>query len=255
LIGGLRDPKMSESTHPDSRAPFPTTRWSLVARAGASPSSDARAALDSLCRAYWFPIYAFIRRQGADPEAARDLAQSYFTRLIEKGTLAAADPSKGRFRSFLRTDCAFFLADERDREHAQKRGGGCTVFPLEALDAEDRYLREPADELTPERLFDRAWSLTLLDRVLEQIAAEYAQSGRAALFEHLQVVLTGGPSVSYATLAAQLDTTERAVQTAVWRLRRRYRTILREQITATLDDPTDTNIDDEIRALFAALAR
>jgi RNA polymerase sigma-70 factor (ECF subfamily) len=245
---------MSDLSYGQSQTSFPTTHWSLVARAGGVSSPEAREALDVLCRAYWFPIYAFIRRHGADHEAARDLTQTYFTRLLEKDLLGAADPQKGRLRAFLKTDCTYFLADQRDREWAQKRGGGHTTVPIEALDADDRYRREMADELTPERQFDRTWALTLLDRTLDQLAAEYADSGRSALFERLQVVLTPGPSFSsYAALATQLDMTEGAVQVAVHRLRRRYRTILREQIAATLDNPTDTGVEDEICALFAAL--
>jgi DNA-directed RNA polymerase specialized sigma24 family protein len=212
--------------------------------------------MELLCRAYWFPIYAFIRRRGVHPEIALDLTQTYFMRLLEKNLCVLANPEKGRFRAFLKTDCTYFLADERDRKQARKRGGGRTMIPIEALDAEDRYLGEPADELTPERLFDRTWALTSLDQVLARLAAEYADSGRAELFERLQGVLTGGRrSVSYATLAAQLGTTEGAIQAAVLRLRRRYRTILREQIAATLDDPTDAQVDDEIRDLFTALER
>jgi RNA polymerase sigma-70 factor (ECF subfamily) len=217
-------------------------------------SPDAREALELLCRAYWFPIYAFFRRHGSDAEAARDLTQTYFTRLLEKDLFLVADPQKGRFRSFLKTDCTYFLADQRDRERAQKRGGARAMIPIEALDAEDRYRREMADELTPDRQFDRTWALTLLDRVLDQLAAEYADSGRGAIFERLQVVLTPGSHPgSYAALAAPLGMTEGAVQVAVHRLRRRYRAILREQIAATLDDPTDADVEDEIRALFAAL--
>jgi RNA polymerase sigma-70 factor (ECF subfamily) len=245
---------MSDRSRSESQASFPTTRWSLVARAGGVCSPEAREALELLCRAYWFPIYAFVRRHGADAEAARDLTQSYFARLLEKDLLLAANPRKGRFRSFLKTDCTYFLADQRDRDRAQKRGGDRAMIHIEALDAEDRYRREMADELTPERQFDRTWALTLLDRVLDQLAAEYAGSGRGALFERLQVVLTPdshpGP---YAALAAQLGTTEGAVQVAVHRLRRRYRAILRQQIVATLDTPTDVDVEDEIRALFAAL--
>jgi RNA polymerase sigma-70 factor (ECF subfamily) len=238
----------------ESQASFPTTHWSLVERAGGVSSPDAREALELLCRAYWFPIYAFIRRRGADPEAARDLTQTYFTRLLEKDLLGAADPQKGRFRAFLKTDCSYFLADQRDREWAQKRGGRHTIVPIEVLDAEDRYRREMADELTPERLFDRAWTLTLLDRVLEQLAVEYADSGRRVLAERLLVVLAPGSRLtSYASLAAELGMTEGAVQVAVHRLRRRYRAILREQIAATLDDPTDADVENEIRSLFAAL--
>jgi RNA polymerase sigma-70 factor (ECF subfamily) len=218
-------------------------------------SPDAREALEVLCRAYWFPIYAFIRRLGADAEAARDLTQTYFTRLLEKDLLLGADPQKGRFRSFLKTDCTYFMSDQRDRERAQKRGGGRVTLRIEALDAEDRYHREVADELTPERQFDRNWALTLLERVLDQLAAEYADSGRDLLFERLQVVLTRDSSLTpYAVLAAQLGMTEGAIQVAVHRLRRRYRAILREQIAATLNAPTDADVEDEVRALFNALA-
>jgi RNA polymerase sigma-70 factor (ECF subfamily) len=245
---------MADRSRSESHASFPTTRWSLVARAGGASSPEAREALELLCRAYWFPIYAFVRRHGADAEAARDLTQTYFTRLLEKDLLLVANPQKGRFRSFLQTDCTYFLADQRDRDRAQKRGGELAMIQIGALDAEDRYRREMADELTPERQFDKTWALTLLDRVLDQLAAEYAGSGRGALFERLQVVLTRdtrpGP---YAVLAAQLGMTEGAIQVAVHRLRRRYRAILRQQIVATLDDPTDADVEDEIRALFTAL--
>jgi RNA polymerase sigma-70 factor (ECF subfamily) len=245
---------MSDHSRAESPASFPTTRWSLVARAGGVSSPEAREALELLCRAYWFPIYAFVRRHGADAEAARDLTQTYFARLLEKDLLLVANPQKGRFRSFLKTDCTYFLADQRDRDRAQKRGGERAMIHIEALEAEDRYRCEMADELTPERQFDQTWALTLLDRVLDQLASEYADSGRGALFERLEVVLTPdsqpGP---YAAIAAQLGMTEGAVQVAVHRLRRRYRAILREQIVATLDNPTDADVEDEIRALFTAL--
>jgi RNA polymerase sigma-70 factor (ECF subfamily) len=245
---------MSESSHWKSPASFPSTHWSRVTQAADVRAPDAREALEFLCRAYWFPIYAFIRRHGADPEAARDLTQTYFSRLLEKDLLLAADPRKGRFRSFLKTDCTYFLADQRDRERAQKRGGVRALIPFEALDAEDRYRREIADELTPERQFDRTWALNLLDQVLNQLAAEYAASGRGQFFERLQSALEPGSRVrSYASLAAQLGMTEGAVQVAVHRLRRRYRAVLRKQIAATLGNPTDADIEDEIRALFAAL--
>jgi RNA polymerase sigma-70 factor (ECF subfamily) len=245
---------MSERPDLQSQASFPTTCWSLVVQAGRVSSPDGREALEVLCGAYWFPIYAFIRRHGADAEAARDLTQAYFTRLLEKDLLLGADPQKGRFRSFLKTDCTFFMADQRDRERALKRGGSRVMLRIEALDAEDRYHREMADELTPERQFDRNWALTLLDRVLDLLAAEYAASGREVLFERLQVVLTrDSPASPYAVLATQLGMTEGAVQVAVHRLRRRYRAILREQIAATLNDPIEVDIDDEVRALFNAL--
>ena len=170
--------------------------------------------------------------------------------------MLAADPDKGRFRAFVKTDCTYFLADCRDRERAAKRGGNRTRVPIECLDAEDRYVRQVADHSTPERLFDRAWAVTLLDRVLEQLSAEYEGSGRGALFGRLQVVLTGGGGVvSYAKLADEFGTTEGAIQAAVHRLHRRYRAILRDEIASTLDSPTGAEVDEEIRDLFSALAR
>lgn len=237
-----------------SKAPFPTTRWSRVVAAGDPATPEARAALAELFAAYWYPIYALIRRRGHPADEARDLTQDYFARLLEKGTLAAADPARGRFRSFLRTDCGSFLADRRDRQHALKRGGGLTVVSFDATDADARYRAEPADTLTPERLFDRAWALTLLEGVLDRLAADYAAAGRGAWFAWLRPVLTGGPgAVPYARISAQLGTTEAAVQQAVSRLRKRYRAALRERIAATLDEPDEATIEEEIRDLFAAL--
>ena len=215
---------------------------------------EARAALAELCAAYWFPIYALIRRRGHGPDEALDLTQDYFARLLERGVLASADPHKGRLRAFLRADCGFFLSHHLERGRARKRGGDRPALSIDARDAEGRYLREPVDATTPERLFDRAWALNLLDEVLGQLAIEYADTGRAAQFEALQGALgKHSRQVSYADLAARLGTTEGAVQQAVQRLRRRYRAILRERIAATLDDPDKAAIDDEIRDLFTSL--
>jgi RNA polymerase sigma-70 factor (ECF subfamily) len=226
----------------------------VAARGPAVP--EALDALATLCRDYWYPLYAFIRRSGHDADAALDLTQAYFARLIEKGTLRAADPAKGRFRAFLRADYRFFLAHEREREAAAKRGGDHSLLSIDATEAEGHYLREPSDPLTPDRLFDRAWALGLLASVLEALAREHADAGRSAQFEVLRGVLVEGPrSTPYAKIAARLGTSEAAVQQAVRRLRARYRAILRERIAATLDDPTDAAIDDEIRDLFAALSR
>jgi len=239
-----------------SAARFPTTQWSRVARAGDPAAPEARAALAELCQAYWYPLYALIRRCGYPPEEAADLAQDYFARLLEKGTLAAADPCKGRFRAFLRTDCGFFLADARDRRNALKRGGGAALVAIEARDAEGRYRVEPADELTPDRLFDRAWVLALLDRVMRGLAAEYAAAGRSALFERLEPALSARPDAEpYAMIAARLGMTEAAVQQAASRLRKRYRARLRAEVGGTLDEPDEAAIDEEIRDLFAALER
>ena len=158
---------MNES---DQTAGFPTTHWSRVAHAVNPAEPEARAAPAELCGAYWYPIYAFIRHKGHDPDLALDLTQDYFTRLLETGVLASADHRLGRFRAFLRTDCGFFLSHHDERDRAQKRGGGQAALPIDACDAEGRYLREPADAMMPERLFDRTWALNLLDEVLKQRA-------------------------------------------------------------------------------------
>jgi RNA polymerase sigma factor (sigma-70 family) len=235
-----------------SLAHFPTTHWSRVIAAGILEGSRARESLAALCDAYWYPLYAYIRRRGHPPEQAQDLTQDFFARVLEKGLFAEAAPERGRFRSFLRTVCAHYLANRRDQERAQKRGGGRPHLSIDAADAETRYARELADELTPERIFDRSWALTLLERVLEQLRREYEAAGRSATFEALQVVLTAAAQAeTYATIAAKLGTTEGAVRVAVHRLRRRYGHLLRQEIAATVDNPAE--IDDEIRALLAAL--
>jgi RNA polymerase sigma factor (sigma-70 family) len=243
---------MNESAQP---AGFPTTDWSRVAHAVNPAAPEARAALADLCGAYWFPIYALIRRQGHGPDEALDLTQDYFARLLEQGVLASADHYKGRFRAFLRTDCGFFLSHHHERRRALKRGGDQAALPIDARDAEGRYLREPVDATTPERLFDRTWTMNLLAEVLKQLAREYADTGRATQFEILQGSIgKQARQISYADLAARMGTSEGAVQQAVQRLRKRYKAILRERIAATLDDPDQAAIDDEIRDLFTALA-
>ena len=243
---------MSQPRSEAEHSAFPSTRWSRVVAAADLATPDARSALAELCSAYWYPIYAFIRRKGNDSEKSLDLTQSYFARLLEKGVLAAADRSKGRFRSFLRADCEHFLIDQHRREKALERGGGVGLIPIDAQNAEGRYLFEPADAMTPDRLFDRAWAVTLLGRVLDLLGAEYTESGRAEVFAQLKVVLTEGKgAVPAATLAERLDTSEEAVNTAVHRLKKRYRAILQDQIAATLDDPAQ--VDEEIRDLFEAI--
>jgi RNA polymerase sigma-70 factor (ECF subfamily) len=237
-----------------SRPDFPTTRWSRVARAGDPGGDDARAALAELCAAYWYPIYALVRRLGHSEADALGLTQDYFARLLETPVLAAADRTRGRFRAFLRADCRFFLAGLRDRERASKRGGGRTPLSIDARDAEGRYLVEPVDSLTPERLFDRAWALTLLGRALDGLADEYGATGRAAVFEALRPTLVDHRgAASHAELAARLGLSVAAVQQAASRLRKRYRELLRDEIAATLDDPSDDAVAAEIRDLFDAL--
>ena len=242
---------MNESSPP---AGFPTTCWSRVARAGDLGGADARAALAELCAAYWYPIYALVRRLGHGEADALDLTQDYFARLLEEPVLAAADRTRGRFRAFLRADCRFFLAGLRDRERAEKRGGGRPPLSIDARDAEGRYLVEPADGLTPERLFDRAWALTLLGRALDRLADDYAATGRAAVFEALRPALVDHRgAASHADVAARLGLSVAATQQAASRLRKRYREALRDEIAATLDDPSDDAVAAEIRDLFDAL--
>jgi DNA-directed RNA polymerase specialized sigma24 family protein len=246
--------KMNELFAPESQ--FPTTHWSRVARAVDPSAADARAALAELCGAYWYPIYAFIRRKGHDTDQALDLTQEYFVRLLEKGVLAAADPSKGRLRAFLRTDCGFYLADARDRRDRLKRGGAVAFLSIDAAGAEGRCRLEPAGTLTPELLFDRAWAVALLEQAMSRLAAEYAGSGRADLFERLEPTLTRGPRAEpYATIAKLLGMTEAAVQQAASRLRKRYGALLREEVVATLDGPDEAAVEGEISDLFTALGR
>lgn len=233
---------------------FPTTRWSRIVAARGFVATEAREALAELCSAYWYPLYAFIRRKGHGSEESLDLTQDYFARLLERGNVAFADADKGRFRSFLLTDCSRWLADRRVHDHAAKRGGGALPISIDVRDAEGQYQLEPAHEESPERLFEREWAPALLERVLAELRREYESTGRAASFEVLKSVLEAGSTrVSQAEMAVRLGTTEAAVQVAVHRLRRRYRESLRAAIAATVAD--ESEVDDELIALFAALGR
>jgi RNA polymerase sigma factor (sigma-70 family) len=256
---------VSLSRHPDSsgttstgndipRHPaFVTTHWSVVLSAGRSDSTHARDALERLCRAYWFPIYAFVRRQGHGPQDAQDLTQEFFARLLEKKYFAGVDRSKGRFRSFLLASLKHFLANEWDKARAQKRGGGQALIPIDVKTAESSCGFEPADNSTAEKIFERRWALTLLDQVLRRLREEHVRDGKEKLFEQLKSTLTEtSRSVSYAEIANRLGASEGAVKVAVHRLRQRYRELLRAEIADTVATPGE--IDDEIRNLFAALA-
>lgn len=237
---------------PESGKRFATTHWSIVQAACAPASVEAHEALATLCEAYWYPLYAFVRRRVPNIEEARDLTQAFFTTLLEKGYLQAADQQKGRFRTFLMVACGHFLSKERDRARALKRGGGRAAISLDFGDGENRYLLEPAHLMTAERLFDRRWALTLLDRVIGSLGEEYARAGHKALFEHLKVVLIGEPTgMSYAQMANELGMTEGAAKVAAHRLRNRFRILLRDEIGATVAKPDE--IDDEIKLLFEAM--
>jgi len=246
-----------ENTAPEnnvsSRPVFATTHWSVVLTAGRRDTTRARDALESLCRVYWLPIYAFVRRQGHTTHDAQDLTQAFFARLLEKNSFADADRNRGRFRTFLLAALKHFLANEWDKAHAKKRGGWRVVIPLDASSAETAGGLEPADNSTPEKIFERRWALAVLTQVLRRLRAEHVRDGKEALFEQLKPTLTeASHDVRYAEIAARLGTSEGAVKTAVHRLRRRYRELLRSEIAGTVGDPGE--IEDEIRNLFAALA-
>ena len=242
----------SGESRPGADDQFETTHWSLVLAAG-SDTSRCAAALAMLCEAYWYPLYAFIRRRGHEPQTAEDLTQEFFATLLDKRYLAMADPDRGRFRAFLLTSVKHFLANQRARAQAQKRGGGKPLLSLDFTDAEGRYLAEPSHGLTAERLYERRWALTLLDRVLGQLAAEYEANGQAALFDALRDSLVRPRGTTpYRQIAAELERTEGAVKTAVHRLRRRYRKLLIAEISHTVAPGEDAQ--DEIRMLFTAIS-
>jgi RNA polymerase sigma-70 factor (ECF subfamily) len=231
---------------------FATTQWSLVISAADRTSPRAQQALAELCSAYWYPLYAFVRRQGSSAAEAEDLTQGFFLALLEKEFLAATGPEKGRFRTFLLLCLKRFLANARDRERAQKRGGGRPLVSINRDEAESRYQAEPADAATAERIYERRWALALLDQVLARLEDEYRQSGKSSLFAQLKLYLVADePAARYADVAADLGVTEGAVKVAVHRLRRRYGELLRAEVARTLERPAD--VKEEIQALFAAL--
>lgn len=231
---------------------FSTTRWSLILAASQGSTPEAHEALSSLCALYWYPLYAFTRHQGYSPEDAQDRVQGFFTRLLEKNDLAAVDRQRGRFRSWLLAALKHYLVNEWDREHAQKRGGGQTLISIDGATAEGRYSLELSHDLSPEKLYERRWALTLLEHVLATLAAECARLGKQVLFETLRGTLAGGVEQgAYPQLARELGMTPGAVKVAAHRLRGRYRELLRLEISQTVQHPEE--VDDEIRLLLAAL--
>lgn len=221
--------------------------------AGRKSSPQSEQALEELCRTYWYPLYAYTRHQGHSREDAEDLVQSFFARLLEKNYLDGLRSGKGKFRAFLLAALKHFLANERDRAHRQKRGGGATPLSLDWQDADTRYQIDPADNLSPDKLYDRAWAVTLLERVITRLQDESVAEGKSKLLEHLKpFLMVGKGAIPYAQAAADLDLSEGAVRVAVHRLRRRYRELLRDEIAQTLSQPDQ--IDEELRALFSAFA-
>lgn len=235
------------------RARFATTRWSLVIATRQPDSPDAVAALSSLCQSYWYPVYAFIRRNGRSEDEARDLTQSFFTRVLEKNYIKDADRNRGRFRTFLLASVSHFLANEEKAGRALKRGGGAVHLSLETDDEERRFSYEPPDLDSPDRVYDRRWAHAVLDQAMARLTAHYTESGRLEWFARLRPMITGDDPGPQSQLASELGMTNAALRVAIHRLRRRYADTLREVIADTVDGPA--SVEDELRSLAAAVSR
>ncbi len=249
---------MSGYTPSNSKLPgagrFATTHWSVVMAAGRPKSASYQQALETLCKTYWFPLYAYLRRHGCDSSRAEDYTQAFFAGLLEKHGLRLADPKRGKFRSFLLGSLKHFLSNERARARAKKRGGGRKVISLDFENAESQYAREPRDELSPEKLFERSWALTVLAQTMARLQAEAVGTNKQEQFERLKVYLTAEKgSIPYHDVAAELGMAEGTVRVAVHRLRRRYKELLRDEIAQTVT--SEEQIDEEIRHLFTALGQ
>ena len=224
----------------------------MVVSANSSDTTSAHDALSRLCQTYWYPLYSYVRRRGHSADDSQDLTQEFFARLLQRRWISNADQEKGRFRSFLLAAMNHFLADEWDKARAQKRGGGISTIPLQFDTAETRFGNEPADNLTPERSFERKWALTLLELVLTQLRTEYQADGRGELFAHLTPCLVGERMAQpYAALAKRLGCSEGTIKAAVHRLRQRYRQLLRDEIAQTVTAPEE--VDEELHHLFVVL--
>lgn len=242
----------ADDANRDNRRGFRTTHWSVVHAAAGEDSAAARGALGTLCETYWYPVYAFIRRSGHDPDAARDLTQGFFARLLEKRDIAGAEPARGRFRAFLLGAVRHYVANERDRDRALRRGGGEALLSIDYQDADRRYAGEPADRDTPERLYFRSWAAALVRRATEGLRADYGARGQGELFDALRpALLSDETDLPRRDLARRLGTTEDAVNVALHRLRRRFGRRLREEAAETLADPAEAG--DELRSILAML--
>lgn len=236
----------------DRAVDFKTTHWSVVLAAGGTTSPGAAAALEQLCRKYWYPLYAYVRRQGHNPEDAQDLVQEFFFRFLRQRSVRRADRNRGRFRTFLLSSLKHFLINEWSKANREKRGGGRPLISLDADESETRFLAEPADHRSPDKAFDRQWAMVILDRVMAEVQAEFAVGDRGWVFDELKPLLMGEESeISYAELAPRLGMTHGQLKVNVHRLRRRYREVLRKEIAQTVDEPGV--VEDEIRELVAAL--
>lgn len=234
------------------RYAFATTRWSLVLAAGGTNEDQAADALENLCRAYWHPLYVYVRRRGYAPEDAQDLTQEFFRRLLARGDIVVAKPEKGRFRSYLLGALKHFLSDEKDKAGAAKRGGGAVIFSLDTEDVEARFAHDLASIGPPDREFDRRWATTILDQALVRLQAEFSGAGKVAMFEVLKPYLSAAPETGdYENIARRLDLSSGAVAVTVHRLRQRYGELVRAEIAETVASPDE--VEEELRELFAAL--
>jgi RNA polymerase sigma factor (sigma-70 family) len=247
-------PKM-EPDSPQPRttaAAFASTHWSVVLQASDEASPEAAGAREKLCRAYWYPLYAFVRRTGRDPHTAQDLTQEFFARLLQKRILGRADRERGRLRSFLLANLKHFLANEYDREQAQKRGGGQVIFSLDGAAAESIYQREPVSTLTPEKILDQRWAMTVLDRALGRLEEESSDPKHRRQFDLLKGFITSPPGEGgYNEVAGEMKMPAASVAVAVHRLRARFRELVRAEITETVASAAE--VDEEMRYLLAAL--
>jgi len=231
---------------------FVTTHWSIVLEAGQTGSSEASEAMAQLCRTYWYPLYAYVRRKGYGVDDAQDLTQEFFARLLARNYLSVADRNKGKFRSFLLGSLEHFLAREWTKAHAQKRGGGQSIHSLDEADAENRYLLEPAHELTAEKIFDRRWATAVLDQAMARLREECIANNKGDLFARVETLLSGEKGeAGYADIATALEMSEGAIKVAVHRLRQRYGELVRAEIAQTVATPEQA--DEELQYLFAVL--
>jgi RNA polymerase sigma factor (sigma-70 family) len=246
------------NSQPDSQSPpnfpreFTTTHWSVILLAGSAASAEADTALEHLCRTYWYPLYAYVRRQGHSVDDAQDLTQSFFARLLERKHLSLADPQRGRFRTFLLSSVKNFLINEWEKSRALKRGGGHTLFSWDDQNAEGRYLAEPVDGLTPEHIYEKRWAVALLDQVMTRLRDQYTAHGKGQLFDALKpYVWDDVMADGYDAISARLGLSEGSLRVAMHRLRESFRELLRAEIACTVESSAE--IDDELRHLVAAL--
>jgi RNA polymerase sigma-70 factor (ECF subfamily) len=248
----MANPDQSDAESAQRNPVFATTHWSVVLQAGENHSAQGSVALERLCRTYWYPLYAFIHRQGRPEADAKDLTQEFFARLLERNDFQAVDARKGKFRTFLLASLTHFLSNQRDHAQAAKRGGGKAIISLDAITEEQWHRLEPATDLSPDKLFDQRWAITLLEQAASQLREEMAAAGKVEPFEQLKTFLTNEPQEGeYAAVAERLGSTSQAVAVAVHRMRQRYRELVRVEVAHTVSSPLE--VEEEMRHLYAAL--